>query len=76
MFGRDPNIAGDAGTFIYYALGDESFMYRGSRGINNRTCVEGTMDYHLLYDASKANSLYSGNDLQIPSLQTLVCIKV
>lgn len=69
-------MVGDAGTLIYYEDGDSGFIYRGSRGINNRTCVDGAMDFHLLYDASRCSSEYvTGANLQPSALQVLCCIK-
>ena len=75
MFGR-PNISGDAGIFLYYGQGDESFLYQGTNGAVNRSGADGNMNYHILFDASRISNIYgSSNVVQPSSSRFLACIK-
>ena len=71
-----PNISGDAGIFLYYGQGDESFLYQGTNGAVNRSGADGNMNYHILFDASRISNIYgSSNVVQPSSSRFLACIK-
>lgn len=75
LFGR-PNISGDAGIFLYYGQGDESFLYQGSNGAVNRSGADGNMNYHILFDASRISNIYGSSSVVQPaSSRFLACIK-
>lgn len=86
MFGLNPNIIGSlVSTGGECLLAEATFAieqsgalycetYHGSKGAKGDSYeTDGT--YDIKFDASKSAAIYSGNSLQVPAIQTLVCIK-
>ena len=71
-----PNITGDAGIFLYYGQGDESFLYQGLYGEVDRTGTNGNQNYHILFDASRSTYIFGNStSVQPAALCLLPCIK-
>lgn len=81
MFGRDPNITGEATMENLYGLVNASATLTGvfSLGRSTQNAPSGNTGstaYALSFDASDDDVIYSGSKLQPSALQVLACIKI
>lgn len=79
MFGSLPNISGEFGWersgFANIATGAFSGVTLSSNSAPQMT--DSSSDFKAVHlSASNSNAMYSGSSIQVPALQTLVCIKI
>lgn len=80
MFGEDPNIQGF--LKLYRGTAQNASAYGNGvfsisqTGLTGPAPSDGAGDVEITFKASKGNSTYSGNNIQVPALSTLPCIRV